>query len=206
MTHIDNIPHILENGITHRNSPNANPDYVAIGDVSLIDTRATKQINISNVDHSQSYSIVLGDFIPFYFGVRMPMLYVMQHGGNYVETAIAKEDIIYLVCKLSDIIQLGVTYFFSDGHAMDNLTLFYDSSKKIELPNLIDWSAVKSKYWGGKENNLIKTKKQAEFLVANDIDPQNLRGFICYNETAKQHLIETGVDSVKIKVDTQAYY
>ncbi len=33
MTHIDNIPHILKYGITHKNSKNANPHYKAIGDV-----------------------------------------------------------------------------------------------------------------------------------------------------------------------------
>jgi hypothetical protein len=32
MTHIENVPHILQFGITHKNSPNANLDYVAIGD------------------------------------------------------------------------------------------------------------------------------------------------------------------------------
>jgi hypothetical protein len=72
MTHIENIPHILQYGITHRNSPNANPDYVTVGDKSLIDKRNTKQVSIEN-----DGTIVLGDFIPFYFGVRMPMLYVI---------------------------------------------------------------------------------------------------------------------------------
>ena len=39
MTHIDNIPHILQYGITHSDSINANPDFVPIGDNSLINTR-----------------------------------------------------------------------------------------------------------------------------------------------------------------------
>ncbi|MDR3237911.1 MAG: DUF4433 domain-containing protein, partial [Spirochaetia bacterium] len=36
MTHIQNIPHILKYGITHRRSQYANLDYVSIGDVRLI--------------------------------------------------------------------------------------------------------------------------------------------------------------------------
>ena len=39
MTHIENIPHILQNGITHTTSEYANPDFVPIGDSSLITTR-----------------------------------------------------------------------------------------------------------------------------------------------------------------------
>ncbi len=34
--HIENIPHVLANGITHKESPKANPAFVGIGDVSLI--------------------------------------------------------------------------------------------------------------------------------------------------------------------------
>jgi len=207
MTHFENIPHILQHGITHKKSPNANPDYVTIGDTSLIDSRAAKKVNISNGNRSQSFdTIVLGNFIPFYFGVRMPMLYVMQHGGNYVERATPPEDIVYLVCKLSDIIQSGTTYYFSDGHATDKLSLFYDCSKIADISGIIDWTAVKSHYWSGEDNNLMKTKKQAEFLVAHDVSANLLTGFVCYNEAAKQRLIESGVKNDKIKVYPQAYF
>ncbi|MDR2868318.1 MAG: DUF4433 domain-containing protein, partial [Bacteroidales bacterium] len=61
MTHIENISHILQYGITHRKSPNANPNYVTIGDTSLISTRETKQVPVSNGNRSQSTgNITLG--------------------------------------------------------------------------------------------------------------------------------------------------
>jgi len=205
MTHIKNITHILKYGITHKNSLNANPDYIPIGDVSLIDTRATKSVNISNGKRSESYgTIILGDFIPFYFGVRMPMLYVIQHGGNYVEKATQPQDIVYVVCKMSDLILSGVGFYFSDGHATDNLSLFYDSSKVEELPVIIDENAIKAKFWN--DNLDIKRKKQAEFFVANDISANLLAGFVCYDEIAKQRLIDMNIDAEKIKVYPQAYY
>lgn len=50
MTHIENIPHILKFGITHKNSPNANPNFIAIGDLSLIDNRNAKEVRIDNGD------------------------------------------------------------------------------------------------------------------------------------------------------------
>lgn len=78
MTHIENIPHILKYGLTHRSSGNADPHYHSIGDASLIDYRSSKMVDVGGI------MIALGDYIPFYFGVRMPMLYVIQHGGNYV--------------------------------------------------------------------------------------------------------------------------
>lgn len=101
MTHIENVPHILRYGITHKNSPHADAAYKSIGDASLISTRETKRVCIDNgTFHQEGENIVLGEFIPFYFGIRMPMLYVIQHGGNFVPQATPPTDIIYLVCHL----------------------------------------------------------------------------------------------------------
>lgn len=205
MTHIKNIPHILQYGITHKNSSNTNPNYITIGDASLIETRKTKIVHISNGNRSKSHGeIILGNFIPFYFGIRMPMLYVMQHGGNYVERATHPQDIVYMVCRIKDIISSGNTFYFSDGHATDNFSLFYDYSKVFELPDIIDWDAIKARIWN---NNLdVKRKKQAEFLIADDIPPQYLIGFVCYNEIAKEKLMDMGIESDRIKIIPGAYY
>ncbi|WP_236636887.1 type II toxin-antitoxin system toxin DNA ADP-ribosyl transferase DarT [Sinomicrobium soli] len=208
MTHIKNIPHILQHGVTHKDSPNSNDNFVTIGDISLIDTRNTKRVSVDNGDfpNLNAPTIVLGDFIPFYFGVKMPMLYVMQNGGNFVRTATPAEDIVYLACSIYDIVQSNNTIYFTDGHATDNLTTFFDGSKIKDLPSSIDWKAVKAKFWGGQDNLNLKRKKQAEFLVADDISPNYLIGFGCYNETAKQRLIVMGVEEEKIKIIPKAYY
>ena len=84
MTHIENIPHILQYGITHSSSSNANPDFKPIGDSSLISTRNDFVLNNGRY---------LGEYIPFYFAVRTPMLYVIQHGFNMVAPTKA-EDIV----------------------------------------------------------------------------------------------------------------
>lgn len=208
MTHINNMPHVLQYGITHYRSPNANPDYITIGDVSLIGNRDVKEVRVDNGDllMPNAPTIILGNFIPFYFGVRMPMLYVMQNGGNFVERATPAENIIYLVCSLSKILEAGIDCYFSDGHATDGFTTFYSGKKINELPAIIDWSAVQTAYWGGQEKLNLKRKKQAEFLVTNDLSADFISGIGCYNERAKSRLMEFGVDETIIKVIPQAYY
>jgi len=145
MTHIDNISHILQFGITHTNSPNCNPEYKSIGDFSLIENRNTKKVKINNGDfiNTTAPTITLGDFIPFYFGVKMPMLYVVKHGGNFVEKPTPSESIIYLVCLLAKFIHSEFIYYFSDEHATDAFATFYDKTKINELPSIIDWKAIK---------------------------------------------------------------
>lgn len=185
ITHIENIPHILQYGITHKDSINKNTVYKNIGDLSLIDTRSKKKVNIDNGEFNPNIgmdTITLGDYIPFYFGVKMPMLYVAQHGGDFVERATSPTDIIYVGCSVSKIISSKLNFYFSDGYATDMLTSFYDKSKIDELVNIVDWDAVKSSYWGGAENLNIKRKKQAEFLVSEDLSPEFIIALGCFNE------------------------
>lgn len=200
MTHIGNIPHILSHGIVHSTSPKANPDYIAIGDKSLIDCRKSKAVEVAGE------KIVLGDYIPFYFGVRMPMLYVIQHGGNFVEQAREPQDIVYVVVSLRKIMQSGYTCIFSNGHATDWLTEFYSAKDITMLPSLIDWDAVTAHYWKKDDDIDLKRRKQAEFLIKEDIAPQDIHGFVCLNETAKQQLIDMGIDEQTIRIAPQAYY
>ena len=76
----------------------------------------------------------------------MPMLYVIQHGGNHVENPTNAKDIIYIVCKLVDILSLNLEYYFSNGHATDYFTKFYDKTKINEINTILDWECIESKY------------------------------------------------------------
>lgn len=208
ITHIDNIPHILKNGITHKDSLNKNPDYKNIGDVSLIETRNKKSIRVDNGDilSEKVESIILSDYSPFYFGVRMPMLYVAQHGGNFVEKATSPEEIVYIACSLKSIVSMGQKFYFTNGHAIDGLTTFYDITMIEKLVDIVDWQAVKSKYWSGDDNLNLKRKKQAEFLVSGDISAKHIIGFGCFNGDAKDKLLAMGISSDTIKIIPNAYY
>lgn len=201
MTHIENVPHILQYGIVHRSSPNRNPNYVSIGDKSLIVYRTDKSVSVGNA------SIVLGDYIPFYFGLRMPMLYVIQHGGNFVERARKADEIVYVAVSLKRIVEQGFLFYFSDGHATDSLTTFYDNNSVDVLPSIIDWKAVTSKKWSGNGIETdIKRRKQAELLVKEDLPPEFIVGYVCYDDKAKSKLVSFGIDGQKIKVIPNAYY
>ena len=197
MTHIDNMPHILQYGITHKSSPNSNPNYKAIGDVSIINRRAFE--TRTTVDCIQ---FVPGDYIPFYFYARMPMLYNIQH-GFHVEK-VRPEDIVYLIVPLSSIISDSKKeYFFSDGHAISTRTNFYSSQDIDRIDDILDVEAIKNNNWG--DDYLIKERKQAEFLVKGDISFSFVNSICCYNEAAKQRLLTMGV-KCKIIVAQSAYY
>lgn len=196
MTHIDNIPHIIQNGITHSNSKNANVNFIPIGDNSLIYER--REIILKN-------NKLLGDYIPFYFGIRTPMLYVLQNGYNMV-TATLAENIVYCVSSVQNIIDLQLDFVFTDGHAKDKFTTQFFSEDIQNIGSLLDWNSIKATYWKDEEDLDLKRKKQAEFLVLGDIPYNSLLGFIVYNENSKQKLINRGVDAKIIGIKPEYYF
>jgi hypothetical protein len=196
MTHIENIPHILQYGITHATSPNANPDFVPIGDGSLIATRSNFVL-----DNGKQ----LGEYIPFYLGYRMPMLYVIQHGYNMVNST-PPQDIVYLVSSVEKIMELGKKFVFTDGHAIDLLSTQYSQSDIGKIYEVIDWEAVKAKYWKDENDLDKKRRKEAELLVSSDIEPQALLGYVVYNNDAKEKLRTFGIEESKVIVKRDYYF
>lgn len=197
ITHLQNIPHIVQHGITHITSVNRNREYVPIGDSSLISSRASFQIPNSRK---------LGDYIPFYFGIRMPMLYVIQNGFNGVPVT-GPKDIVYCVTTVHRIQQTGLEYVFTDGHAVDGLTTFYFPADIQNIENIVDYSAIQKKYWKDEKDLDLKRRKEAEFLILGDLPADAIEGFIVYTmataETIKQM---PGIENKKLSIKPEFYF
>lgn len=197
MTHLENIPHIFEHGLTHYQSPNMNPDYVPIGDGTLIQKRVSVQIPGGSM---------LGEYLPFYFGVRMPMLYVIQNGFNGVH-AVNPSNIVYCVVSIKSIVLDNFNFMFTDGHAVDGLTSFYDPSRIDEIDNIVDSKAVNSKYWRDDTDLDLKRRKEAEFLILGDVPPNKVMGFLTYSDETMQSIMQMdGFGKKKIFVRPDCYF
>lgn len=196
MTHIENIPHILQNGITHTTSEYANPDFVPIGDSSLITTRNNFILNNGTR---------LGEYIPFYFGVRTPMLYVVQNGFNLVAPTSA-ENIVYCVSSVQKIIDLQLDFVFTDGHAVDGFSSQYTVADIQNIDTILDKNAINAKYWKDENDLDKKRRKEAEFWVLGDISLHAILGYITYNENAKNKIITFGADAINVLIKPEFYF
>jgi hypothetical protein len=195
ITHIDNVPHILRCGIVRANSPLRDEHFISIGDKQIIRLRE----NVDVKGHR------IGDYIPFYLGPRSPMLYVIQHGYNEVQR-VEPEDIVYCVIRLDDLIENNIDCVFTDGHALSFLTSFYSKEALNQINNIISFDDVYSSQWNSDEDLDLKRRKEAELLVKNDLPVQYLRGFVVYNNKAKELLIEKGVAENMIVVMPNYYF
>ena len=147
----------------------------------------------------------LSDFMPFYFGPRSPMLYVIQHGFNGVRR-VEPEDIIYCVVRIDDLIRSNMDCIFTDGHALSSLTRYYKKENLHKLDSIVSYSDVYSTQWNSETDIDLKRRKEAELLVNGDLSARYIRGFVVYNEKAKGRLLNMGVSDAKIAVRPWYYF
>jgi len=202
MIHYKNVAHILENGICCRSHKNADPEYINIGDTTLISQRQEYSVGINPPGGN------LGDFIPFYFGGHSPMLYNIKTGYRMIPQR-PQEDIVYICCIIENIVRECSDWCFTDGHAKNHITEFYNDLCYL---NKIDWEVIDSQWWHATENDIDKPRrKQAEFLVKNFIPVSSISAIIVKNKERKDYIDSlvrnTGL-SMSINVDTnnKLYY
>jgi hypothetical protein len=196
IVHIRNVEHIAKYGICHQNSVNKNEHYVQIGDAAVIKTREQKCF-IGNKS--------ITSYIPFYFGPRSIMLYVIQSGYNGVPK-VNPEDIVYCVVKLETIIAHNIPCFFTDGHALNRITKQYPATELVNINNILQYTDVYARNWIDENDLDKKRRKEAELLIEQDIPVELIAGYVVYNQVAKEKLLSIGIEPTKIVINPQYYF
>lgn len=114
----------------------------------------------------------VGEFVPFYYCPRPPMLYVMNRGGTGLALG-GQASVVHLVSTVQKAIDLGRPWAISDCNAGSDYAQFYNDTAKLETLN---WEAIEAKYWQN-----VTTAKQAEFLVADHFPWEAILGIACHN-------------------------
>lgn len=158
ITHIDNLPSILEQGCLLANSQLQKSDIqyrdVAYGHIQ--DRRSRKPVPCC-------VGGTLHNYVPFYFAPRSPMLYAI-HTGSTAQYQGGQQTILHLATSVETIASQNLNFAFTDGHATKAFTRFYDTL--TDLPEAIDWKVVRSWSWKDTNEDMDrKRRKQAEFLV-----------------------------------------
>lgn len=187
LTHFDNLEFTLRNGIYCSNSKDADPNYLNIGHRNLIDKRGTRIVPISP-------NGVLNDYVPFYFAPKSPMLYSIFK-KNVDGFSGSQRDIIYLVSSIETIIETDLKFVFTDGHAYELISKFYNNPTQLKN---IDWQLMGETYWNNTESdNDRRRRRMAEFLVYQFVPINCILAIVVHSEKAK-----STVDSIQHKCKT----
>lgn len=199
ITHIKNLPHILQYGLVIANSPQADPNFIRIGDTSLIDYR--KNLPAPEVVGGQ-----LSDYIPFYLGPRSPMLYQIATGWESVEQ-VPQQDIIYLISSYETIKTKELSFFFSDGHVRSETSTKYTTEDGFAQ---LDWDTIYATHWKSDDTDLRrKEKKQAEFLVKHQVPIDCIEYIGVYTTFAQTEVVRILEDThrtITVRVSPQKLY
>lgn len=178
ITHVDNIPWLLGNGVQCRSSPKVDPKYVNIGNPELIEKRRTRVVPIPPAG-------TLSDYVPFYFTPFSPMLYNIKTGYSGIPRR-PMNDIAILVTSLHTLTERGISYVFTDRHAY--LTMAHFSSSLDDLPR-IDWPILQRRDFARDPEDPAKMERyQAEALVHRQLPCDALQGIICASEARKEQV------------------
>ena len=199
ITHYKNLGFILQNGLCCPNHALKDPSFVNIGHKKLIDDRGKRNVPVQPRG-------TLNDYIAFYFTRKSPMLYLIAK-HNVPDFAGDQSEIVYLVSRAQEIEGAKIPFVFTDRHAKLDFAQFGNSLSELTI---VDWDVIASDIWS---NTLAlydrKEKKQAEFLVYQQLPIGLVRGIVCQNKTIlriiEQTIQQSGV-SLAAKCIPDWYY
>jgi len=180
ITHIGNIPSILQRGIlSHEIVHSQNLEYQAIYDSQIVSNRQTK-----TAPNGKS----LWEFANLFFQARNPMLYRVIHERS-------KHDIAILGVDPGVIDTPGA--FITTGNAASTFTKIYGSDDGIDAI-LGMWDIITSDWW--KEEDGSKRKIMAECLVPDSISPDRIHSIFVSGHTAARKVNIILPSSAKVEV------
>jgi len=155
ITPINNLERIIAEGGLRCDRAAQELKVVNIGHRHIKERRMNRQVPVGPGG-------TVGDYVPFYFAPRSPMLYAIN--GGWVEGYKGgQKPIIYLCSTAESVSEAGLQWVFTEGHADMRFTDFFDDLKDLDK---IDWNVMQARYWNDTDEAPDrKRRRQAEFLV-----------------------------------------
>lgn len=175
--HIDNLRHLLNVGMCSKYHPLADPNFVSIGNIEIINARDTTDVQIAGYGK-------VGEYVPFYFTPRSIMLYNIVTGHRAPKVPkVPRENILVIRCLIEQLAKCG-RYFFTDGQAnVSNGTNHFHDLKDLDK---IDWAIIQTSSFSKSTDDLDRARRyQAEFLVHDHVPVSAVESIVVYNKIAQ---------------------
>ena len=171
ITDVANLPGIIAAGGLISDSRLAGNTQTAIG-YGHIKQRRMTQIRVPCCDNRY-----VGEFVPFYYCPRSPMLYTINM-GNTGRPRGCQSSIVHLVSTFEFGTSLGAAWAVSDGNAGAFHSIFYTGPNALVVLN---WTAIRATSWSG-----LVHQKHAEFLVADAFPWHGIIKIGCHDSATVQ--------------------
>lgn len=109
----------------------------------------------------------MGDYVPFYFAPRSPMMYRIACDrrdavrGRYQG---GTRPLVYLVSSVSRVLDHGLPWVASDGNCASTVTTY--TNNETDLDGHVDWDLMDAMMWKATEQDADRPRRRmAELLV-----------------------------------------
>lgn len=168
ITDVSNLPAILGAGGLISDCRLAGAAHQVIGYANIKARRMT-EIRVQCCSGA-----FVGEFVPFYFCPRSPMLYTINR-GNTGRPVGCQRDIVHLQTSVAAAVGLGRAWAFSNGNAGAYHADFFN---RLDLLATLDWNIIGSTDWGG---DVRRHRKASEFLVKDFFEFNAFHTIGCHN-------------------------
>lgn len=190
-THIENLAAIVRDGLLADTvvRASASSPAVEIGNNGIKESRRLRRVPLPPGG-------VVGDYAPFYFAPRSPMMYAIE-AGNVPTYSGGCDRIIYLVTTVERLVGIGLNLVFTDRNAV--LTVAEYAADLDRLDSLVDWPLMKATYWNNtREAPDRRERRMAECLVHRRVPWEGFAEIVTKNRAcehqAREVLSMTGAD------------
>jgi len=155
ISHVRNLERVLAEGGLHCDRTAQKLKSINIGHMHIKERRLKREVPAGPGG-------TVGDYVPFYFAPRSPMLYAISRGRveGYAE---GQGPVIYLCSTVEAVAEAGLRWVFTEGHADMSYTDFFADLRDLDK---VDWALMEERYWHDTNDDPDrKRRRQAEFLV-----------------------------------------
>jgi hypothetical protein len=194
ITHIDNVPWILDHGLHCRNSDVRDPNFREIGNRDLIAKRLQHPIPVEPGG-------TLADYVPFYFTPWSPMQMNIITGYQGTPSTPASE-IAFLVSSVPTLDANGLVYVLTDRHAYLATARFATDASGLEQ---VDWRILQARDFKRSDDDPGKVERyQAEALVHQHLPVEGIAGIVVRGSDPKSKVeAELQCRSLSLKLFVQ---
>jgi hypothetical protein len=177
-THVENLRSIVTDGtLTCDRQARQGRIQVEVGDAGIKLTRRNRTVPVDPGG-------CVGDYVPFYFAPRSPMMYriACDHrdgvDGRYPD---GDRPLAYLATTVGAIVGAELPWVVTDGNAATATTRF--GTTLHDLQTMVDWPLMREKVWRNTPDDPDRQRRRmAEFLVHGAVPLTLIRQVAGYSE------------------------
>ncbi|MEX0698289.1 MAG: DUF4433 domain-containing protein [Acidimicrobiia bacterium] len=198
---MENLASIWERGAVFADL--ASPDDLEVdelGSRQIKDQRAVATVSCGSGG-------VVGDYVPFYYSARSPMLYLAYRENPLSPFKKGQRGLAHLVAHATDIADAGLPYALTDRNAA--LSLARQSDDLADLDDLVDWTLQQQQYWHDTDAEPDRMERRmCEFLVHERFPVELILGIVVIDEEMMERVSVTlaGYHHPTVLVKRDWYY